>query len=70
MPQFIQPKTDDLVNLILRVAQEQGLCYPKNNVMVFIGENEGTPKENYTFKLIKIPEELQDLEGDEEGEAE
>ena len=46
------------------------MCYPKNSVMVFLGENEGTKKEKYSFKLVKIPEEMHEMQDEEEGEAE
>jgi len=41
IPEYMKQRTDDLVDLILRVAQEQLICYlPSSKVMIFIGQNE------------------------------
>ena len=61
----MQSKGDDLIDLLLKVAQEQGLCnLPYSKVMIFYGENEADQyKENYTFKVIgceEMPEEEQE----------
>jgi len=47
-------KEEDLLDLLLKVAQEQGLCnLPYSKVMIYIGENElDLRKERYTFKVI------------------
>lgn len=38
IPQYMKTKTDDLINLILQVAQEQLICnLPSSKVMIFIG---------------------------------
>jgi hypothetical protein len=65
----MKSKTDDLINLILQVAQEQLICnLPSSKVMIFIGQNEGDEKkEFYTFKLIGGDKNLD--EEDEDGEV-
>jgi|DEB0MinimDraft_12_1074336.scaffolds.fasta_scaffold05703_2 hypothetical protein len=55
-------KDEELLDLLLKVAQEQGLCnLPYSKVMIFIGENElDAKKERYTFKVIggeEMPED-------------
>jgi len=62
IPEHMANKGEDLLDLLLKVAQEQGLCnLPYSKVMIFIGENEGDArKERYTFKVIggeEMPDE-------------
>jgi hypothetical protein len=75
IPQYMKQKSDDLIELILQVAQEQLICnLPTSKVMIFIGQNENDEKsEMYTFKLIggeKSPEEEEDEGVDIENEEE
>jgi len=62
IPEHMAAKEEELLDLLLKVAQEQGLCnLPYSKVMIFIGENEGdAKKEKITFKVIggeELPEE-------------
>lgn len=70
IPQYMKSKTDDLINLILQVAQEQLICnLPSSKVMIFIGQNEGDEKkEAYTFKLIGGDKNLEEDEEDGEND--
>jgi len=41
IPQYMANKTDDLFDLIIRIANDQGLCnLPLSKVMVYYGTNE------------------------------
>ena len=53
IPQHMMNKTDELVNLILKVANEQHICnHPQSKVLIYIGHNEQDAKKvYYTFKL-------------------
>jgi hypothetical protein len=58
----MQSKTDDLLDLIIKIANDQGLCnLPYSKVMIYYGENEDSAtQENYTFKIMggeEMPEE-------------
>ena len=48
---------DQLIALILKVAKEQGYCFPGNKVMIFTVENEGRANETAAFRMIDIDEE-------------
>jgi len=54
IPQYLPMKQEDILDLLLKVAQEQGLCnLPYSKVMIFTGENEHDDlTEKYTFKII------------------
>jgi len=69
IPEYLKQKTEDLVNLILTVAQKQLICnLDTSKVLIFIGQNEDNErKEMYTFKLVG--EEKQDDDEDEEEEV-
>ena len=56
-------KGEDLIDLLLKVCFEQGLCnLPESKVMIFHGENEHDDlKEKYSFKITG-GEEVQDEE--------
>lgn len=45
------------MELILKVAREQGYCFPGNKVMIFTVEEEGRAGETVTFRMIDIDEE-------------
>lgn len=45
------------MDLILKVAQEQGLCMPGNKVLIFFTENEGKKQESINFKIIELESE-------------
>jgi hypothetical protein len=47
-------KGEDVLDLLLKIVQEQGLCnLPYSKVMIFTGENEGDIlEERFTFKMI------------------
>jgi len=65
IPQYLPMKGEDLIDLLLKVAQEQGLCnLPYSKVMIFHGENEADDlKEKYSFKIIggeEMPDEEQE----------
>lgn len=81
VPQYLKPKTEELLDMVLGVAQEQLICnLPTSKVLIFIGQDEGDPKkEQYTFKLIggEKPEDDEEeeeedkddeLEGDSDGQ--
>ena len=62
IPQYMAAKGEDLLDLLLKVAQEQGLCnLPYSKVMIFLGENEDDLiHEKITFKVIggeEMPDE-------------
>ena len=70
----MKDKTDALVNLILEVAQEQLICnLPQSKVLIFVGENESSRKnQEYNFKVIggeKNPDDEEEGE-DEQDEQE
>ena len=48
---------EQLIALILKVAKEQGYCFPGNKVMIFTVENEGKANETAAFRMIDIDEE-------------
>jgi len=65
IPEHLANKSEDLLDLLLKIAQEQGLCnLPYSKVMIFNGENEADDlKEKYTFKVIggeEMPDEEQE----------
>ena len=73
IPQYENGRGDDVLQLVLKIAQKQGLCnLPYSQVMIFIGENEEKGEENgeqYTFKVLggeEMPEEYQAKQADEE----
>jgi len=39
------------------VAKEQDFCLGGNKVMIFTVEQEGTPNESVSFKMIEVDEE-------------
>ena len=47
-------KTDDLLDLIIKIANDQGLCnLPYSKVMIYYGQNESSvTNEDYTFKIM------------------
>ena len=57
VPMYIAKHQDSLVNMVLKVAQEQGFCLAGNKVMIFTVEAEGTPNETVNFKMIEVEEE-------------
>lgn len=61
IPQHMEHKGEEVLDLLLKIVQEQGLCnLPYSKVMIFQGENEGEVDEKYTFKMIggeEIPDE-------------
>ena len=48
---------EQLIALILKVAKEQGYCFPGNKVMIFTVDNEGKANETAAFRMIDIDEE-------------
>lgn len=62
IPEHQAAKDDDLLDLLLKIVQEQGLCnLPYSKVMIFTGENEDdSHHEKFNFKMIggeEIPED-------------
>lgn len=57
IPGYLQQHMDQLIALILKVAKEQGYCFPGNKVMIFTVENEGRANETAAFRMIDIDEE-------------
>lgn len=53
----LEQHMDQLISLILKVAKEQGYCFPGNKVMIFTVENEGRANETAAFRMIDIDEE-------------
>lgn len=65
IPEHLAAKDEDLLDLLLKIVQEQGLCnLPYSKVMIFTGENEGDLQtEKFNFKMIggeEIPEDEQE----------
>ena len=62
IPQHLSSKHEDLLDLLLKVAQEQGLCnLPYSKVMIFTGEHEGDDvNEKFSFKIIGGEEMVDD----------
>lgn len=56
----IEQHMDQLISLILKVAKEQGYCFPGNKVMIFTVENEGRANETAAFRMIDIDEEWEE----------
>ena len=54
VPLYIPKHQENLINMILKVAQEQGFCLPGNKVMIFTCDEEGTPSETVNFKMIEV----------------
>lgn len=69
IPQHMASKAEDVLDLLLKIITEQGLCnLPYTKVMIFTGENEDDiSKEKYTFKMIG-GEEMPDDEEEQEQE--
>ena len=53
----VEQHMEQLISLILKVAKEQGYCFPGNKVMIFTVENEGKQNETAAFRMIDIDEE-------------
>eukprot|EP00355_Strombidium_rassoulzadegani_P002942 CAMPEP_0168613124 /NCGR_PEP_ID=MMETSP0449_2-20121227/3287_1 /TAXON_ID=1082188 /ORGANISM="Strombidium rassoulzadegani, Strain ras09" /LENGTH=566 /DNA_ID=CAMNT_0008653743 /DNA_START=15 /DNA_END=1715 /DNA_ORIENTATION=- len=74
IPEHMKNRTDELIEHILHVCQEQLICNPPTSkVMIFIGQNEKDPKkEIYTFKIIggKSPDDEEDEEENEDEQEE
>lgn len=72
IPQYQNSKGDELIDLLLKIAQEQGLCnLPYSKVMIFYGENEDDEaKQNYTFKIIGGEEMVEEDPEEEHQEIE
>ena len=65
IPEHPMNKDEEMLDLILKVLQDQGLCnLPYSKVMIFNGEDEhDVLKEKYTFKIIggdDVPDEEQE----------
>lgn len=65
IPEHQPAKGEELLDLLLKIVQEQGLCnLPYSKVMIFTGENEGdVHEEKFNFKMIggeEIPEDEQE----------
>jgi hypothetical protein len=56
---FVEKFSDKLIDLVMKVAKEQGLCMLGSKVLIFYSDNEGTPQETVNFKLMEI-----DVEGE------
>ena len=74
IPEYMKNRTDELIEHILHVCQEQLICNPPTSkVMIFIGQNErDEKKEIYTFKIIggKSPDDEEDEEENEDEQEE
>ena len=72
IPQYQNSKGDELIDLLLKIAQEQGLCnLPYSKVMIFYSENEDDEaKESYTFKIIGGEEMVEEDPEEENQEIE
>ena len=69
VPECLVQKTDDLIKMVLDVAQEQLICnLPSSKVLIYIGVNESNDKKAlYNFKIIG-GERGEDEEEEEEEE--
>ena len=57
IPVHIRKHQETLLNLVLKVAREQGFCLSGNKVMIFTADNEGMPSEAVSFKMLEIDDE-------------
>ena len=57
VPAHIRKHQDGLISLVLKVAKEQGFCYGGNKVMIFTVDQEGTPNESVSFRIIEVDDE-------------
>jgi len=65
IPEHLPVKSEEMLQLLLNVIQQQGLCHlPYSKVMIFHGDDEhDVVKERYTFKIIggeELPDEEQE----------
>lgn len=56
IPAYLQKHQNKLLELVLKVAKEQELCYPGNKVMVFTVQDEGQITEGIKFTILDIEE--------------
>lgn len=54
IPEYLEGKYEDLLEMVLGVAQEQLICnLPSSKVLIFNGKDERDPKKAaYSFKII------------------
>jgi hypothetical protein len=57
VPHHIRKHQDQLISLVLKVAKETSFCFGGNKVMIFTVDNEGTPNESVSFKMIEVEDE-------------
>jgi pyruvate kinase len=57
VPEHPKNHEDRLLQLMLKVAREQGLCLAGNKILLFTAEHEGLPQESVSFKMIEVVEE-------------
>ena len=57
MTLFTESMAPTLLDKVLKVAKEQTFCLPGNKVMIFTCDDEGTPNESVSFRMIEIDEE-------------
>jgi len=56
IPAYLKRHQSKLLELVLKVAREQDLCYSGNKVMIFTVEDEGQITEGINFKILDIEE--------------
>ncbi len=79
IPEYLEGKYEDLLEMVLGVAQEQLICnLPSSKVLIYNGKDERDPKKAaYSFKIIggekpedDEEEEEEDKDDELEGESE
>lgn len=56
IPAFLKRHTNKLMDLVLKICKELGLCFGGNKVMIFTAEDEGGVNETINFKILDIEE--------------
>jgi pyruvate kinase len=56
IPAYLKRHQSKLLELVLKMAKEQELCYPGNKVMIFSVTDEGKITEGINFKILDIEE--------------
>lgn len=74
IPEYLENKYDDMLDMLLGVAQEQLICnLPSSKVLIFNGKHEGdVKKQAYDFKIIggKPEDDEEEEEEDKDDELE
>lgn len=68
IPEYLESKYEELLDMLLGVAQEQLICnLPSSKVLIYSGKDEHDPKKQaYSFKIIGGEKPEDDEEEEEE----